>query len=129
MGRIVFFCIPAWGHTNPTVEVVRQLTEMGHRVRYYSFEPFREKLEAAGAEVILCDAYLPPKPEDLEDKVGKDFAALIAATRDYFEEKGIPFYQKMRHTGYLRHLLVRKAVKTGQILVSLVLGPLTSAVG
>ncbi len=50
----------------------------------------------------------------------EDFAALIVATRDYFEEKGIPFYQKMRHTGYLRHLLVRKAVKTGQILVSLV---------
>lgn len=50
----------------------------------------------------------------------EDFAALIVATRDYFEEKGVPFYQKMRHTGYLRHLLVRKAVKTGQILVSLV---------
>jgi len=50
----------------------------------------------------------------------EDFAALIVATRDYFEEKGIPFYQKMRHTGYLRHLLVRKAAKTGQILVSLV---------
>ena len=50
----------------------------------------------------------------------EDFAALIVATRDYFEEQGIPFYQKMRHTGYLRHLLVRKAVKTGQILVSLV---------
>lgn len=50
----------------------------------------------------------------------EDFAALIVATRDYFEEKGIPFYQKMHHTGYLRHLLVRKAVKTGQILVSLV---------
>ena len=50
----------------------------------------------------------------------EDFAALIVATRDYFEEQGIPFYQKMRHTGYLRHLLVRKAAKTGQILVSLV---------
>ena len=25
MSRIVFFCIPAWGHTNPTVEVVRTL--------------------------------------------------------------------------------------------------------
>jgi tRNA/tmRNA/rRNA uracil-C5-methylase (TrmA/RlmC/RlmD family) len=50
----------------------------------------------------------------------EDFAALIVVTRDYFEEQGIPFYQKMRHTGYLRHLLVRKAAKTGQILVSLV---------
>ena len=45
MSRIAFFCIPAWGHTNPTVEVVRALTEQGHQVRYYSFAPFREKLE------------------------------------------------------------------------------------
>ncbi len=50
----------------------------------------------------------------------KDFAAIVGATRTYFEEHQIPFYQKMRHTGYLRHLLVRKAAKTGQILVSLV---------
>ncbi len=49
-----------------------------------------------------------------------DFAAILSAAREYFEEKQVPFYQKMRHTGYLRHLLVRKAKKTGQILVSLV---------
>lgn len=49
-----------------------------------------------------------------------DFAAIVQASRDYFEQAQIPFYQKMRHTGYLRHLLVRKAAKTGQILVSLV---------
>jgi len=77
MSRIVFFCIPAWGHTNPTVEVVRQLTAMGHQVRYYSFEPFREKLEAAGAEVICCDGALPPQPKDLDKKLGRDFAALV----------------------------------------------------
>ena len=80
--NIVFFSIPAWGHTNPTVEVVRQLTGRGHRVRYYSFAPFREKLESAGAEVILCDGFLPPQPEDLEDRVGKDFACLVEMVTD-----------------------------------------------
>ena len=55
MRRIVFFSIPAWGHTNPTVEVVRQLTAQGHQVRYYSFAAFREKLEAAGADAIVED--------------------------------------------------------------------------
>ena len=59
MSRIVWFCIPAWGHTNPTVEVVRALTARGHQVRYYTFAPFREKLEAAGAEVRLCDEFMP----------------------------------------------------------------------
>lgn len=82
MSRIVFFCIPAWGHTNPTVEVVRQLTAMGHQVRYYSFAPFREKLEAAGAEVICCDEALPPQPKDLDKKVGRDFAALVEMVTD-----------------------------------------------
>ena len=33
--RIMFFSIPAHGHTNPTIEVVRALTRRGHTVRYY----------------------------------------------------------------------------------------------
>ena len=57
MSRIVFFSIPAYGHTNPTVEVVRQLVRRGHRVRYYSFEEFRVKLEGAGAEFVPCDDF------------------------------------------------------------------------
>ena len=82
MSRIVFFCIPAWGHTNPTVEVVRTLVRQGHQVRYYSFTPFREKLEDAGAEVVLCDGFLPPPPKDLDKKVGKDFSALVEMAAD-----------------------------------------------
>ena len=82
MSRIAFFCIPAWGHTNPTVEVVRTLVRQGHQVRYYSFTPFREKLEDAGAEVVLCDGFLPPPPKDLDKKVGKDFPALVEMAAD-----------------------------------------------
>lgn len=57
MARIVFFCIPAHGHTNPTLEVVRELTTRGHEVLYYSYEPFRKKIEGVGARFIPCDAY------------------------------------------------------------------------
>ena len=57
MSRIVFFCIPAHGHTNPTLGVVRELTARGHEVLYYSYTPFREKIEAAGARFIACDAF------------------------------------------------------------------------
>ncbi len=49
MSKIVFFCIPAHGHTNPTLGVVRELVSRGHAVWYYSYEPFRAKIEAAGA--------------------------------------------------------------------------------
>ena len=82
MSRIVFFCIPAYGHTNPTIEVVRGLTSRGHEVWYYSFEEFREKIEGVGAKFIGCDEYLPElRPQD-EKKVGKDFSAMIEMVVD-----------------------------------------------
>ena len=52
--------------------------------------------------------------------VDGDFRKVLAVTLDYFRGRGISYYHKLRHTGYLRHLLVRKAVKTGEILVDLV---------
>lgn len=52
--------------------------------------------------------------------VHPDFCKILVATKEYFEEKGIAFYKKLQHQGYLRHLLVRRAVKTGEILVDLV---------
>lgn len=74
MSRIVFFCIPAHGHTNPTLNVVRELTARGHQVWYYSYEIFHEKIEAAGAQFISCDGYGPEQtlsPSDAS-RVGKD---------------------------------------------------------
>ena len=50
--------------------------------------------------------------------VDEDYRKILNITRDYFE--GIPFYHKLTHTGFLRHLLVRKAAKTGEILIALV---------
>lgn len=52
--------------------------------------------------------------------VDSDYRAILKVTRDFFDEKGIPFYHRLRHEGYLRHLLVRKASKTEEILVALV---------
>lgn len=57
MSRIAFFCIPAHGHTNPTLEVVKELICQGHEVRYYSYECMKEKIVATGAEYISCDEY------------------------------------------------------------------------
>lgn len=52
--------------------------------------------------------------------VNDDFNAILKVVLDYFSDKEIPFFHKMRHTGYLRHLLIRRAAKTGEILVDLV---------
>lgn len=77
MSKIVFFSIPAYGHTNPTIEVVRELVDRGNEVLYYSFNEFKDKIEDAGGKFIGCDKYLPElRPED-EKKIGKDFSGLI----------------------------------------------------
>ena len=59
MAIIAFFCLPAYGHTNPTLEVVRELTKRNHQVVYFSFSPFQQRIEEAGARFINCDAELP----------------------------------------------------------------------
>ena len=61
--------------------------------------------------------------------VDEDFRRVLKTTLEYFKEKQISFYHKLRHTGYLRHFLVRKAVKTGEILVDLVTTTQTDGLG
>ena len=70
MKRIAFFCIPAHGHTNPMLPVAAELVSRGNTVRFYSFNEFKSKIEASGAEFISCDAYLPKltKKEETELK-------------------------------------------------------------
>lgn len=50
----------------------------------------------------------------------EDFGRILKWVLEYFQERRVPYFHKTRHEGYLRHLLVRKAVKTGEILVDLV---------
>ncbi len=71
--KIAWFCIPAHGHTNPTLGLVKTLTEAGHQIWYFSFEEFREKIERAGATFIGCDGYdFEMEDKDNADRVGKD---------------------------------------------------------
>ena len=71
--KIAWFCIPAHGHTNPTLGLVKALTEGGHQVWYFSFEEFREKIENAGATFIGCDGYdFEMEDKGNADRVGKD---------------------------------------------------------
>jgi len=76
MSKIAFFCIPAHGHTNPTLAVVKELINRGNEVWYYSYDIMKEKIESTGAKYISCDKYdiqMQLKPEDA-DRVGKDIA-------------------------------------------------------
>ena len=59
MKKVAVFCIPAHGHTNPMLPVVRELARRGDEVRFYSFSEFQEKIERTGAAFVCCDKYLP----------------------------------------------------------------------
>jgi len=71
--KIAWFCIPAHGHTNPTLGLVRAMVDGGHEIWYFSFEMFREKIEKAGARFIGCDGCEPEMEGGGDaDKVGRD---------------------------------------------------------
>ncbi len=76
MSKIVFFCIPAHGHTNPTLGVVRELVNRGHQVWYYSYNIMRQKIESTGAVFVSCDDYDMEQKLTAKDaaRVGKDLA-------------------------------------------------------
>lgn len=52
--------------------------------------------------------------------VNEDIRKILTTTVEYFKGKGATFFHKISHEGYLRHLLIRNAAKTGEILVCLV---------
>lgn len=52
--------------------------------------------------------------------VDQDYSMILSSVLEYFTERGVSFYHKMTHEGYLRHLLVRRATKTGEMTVSLI---------
>ncbi len=76
--KIAWFCIPAHGHTNPTLGLVKALTKAGHKIYYFSFEMFREKIENVGAIFIPCDGYdFDMEDKENADRVGKDQAFAV----------------------------------------------------
>lgn len=52
--------------------------------------------------------------------VNDDYNKILRTILNYCKKNNLSYYHKMTKEGYLRHLLVRRAVKTGDITVSLV---------
>ena len=52
--------------------------------------------------------------------VHEDLTRILQCVLEYCREQGFPYYHKMQHPGYLRHLLLRRGNTTGEILVNLV---------
>jgi UDP:flavonoid glycosyltransferase YjiC (YdhE family) len=84
--RIVFFNIPAHGHTNPTLGIVKELIKNNHEVYYYSYEVMREKIESSGAHFISCDNYDSQTmlTKEDKDKIAKDLADFLGIEKDSY---------------------------------------------
>jgi MGT family glycosyltransferase len=81
MATLLFYNLPAHGHVNPSLPLVRELTARGHRVVYVMTEGYRSRIEAAGAEFRAYDP------------------ALVAD--DYFEARGLDGSRPIRTTDAL----------------------------
>ena len=52
--------------------------------------------------------------------VDADFTNILTMILEYFQQLNMPHYKKKTHEGFLRHLVIRKALSTGEILINLV---------
>jgi 23S rRNA (uracil-5-)-methyltransferase RumA len=52
--------------------------------------------------------------------VDEDFRKVLTLTEEYFRKTELPYYRVMKREGYLRHLVIRKASNTGELMVNLV---------
>lgn len=52
--------------------------------------------------------------------VDEDFNRILRFTLDFAAERGYRHYHKKSHRGLLRHLIVRKGMRTGELLVNIV---------
>ncbi|MDR1699780.1 MAG: 23S rRNA (uracil(1939)-C(5))-methyltransferase RlmD [Lachnoclostridium sp.] len=52
--------------------------------------------------------------------VPEDYRKILKRTREYFTERKVPFFHKISHKGYLRHLMIRRGEVSGELLICLV---------
>jgi MGT family glycosyltransferase len=75
MAKIAYVGLPAHGHTNPTLPVMKALVRRGHEVLYYNAEAFRAKLEPTGVDFRPL-----PEPMPTEREVSEAMQELIDAS-------------------------------------------------
>jgi len=52
--------------------------------------------------------------------VDEDFRTILSKALEHFRGENLPYYKVMKHEGFLRNLVIRKAINTGEILVNIV---------
>ncbi|MCA9931952.1 MAG: hypothetical protein KC419_25885 [Anaerolineales bacterium] len=63
MTKIAYVGLPAHGHTNPTLPVMKELVQRGHEVLYYNGASFREKVAPTGVDFRALPEPMPTERE------------------------------------------------------------------
>ncbi|MCP3162627.1 glycosyl transferase [Myxococcus sp. QH3KD-4-1] len=94
--HIAMVSIPAHGHVNPSLEVIRELVARGHRVTYANDASFAERIVETGAELVPYPSTLPREgvadrswPEDTIGQLSvflDDAIALLPRLRAVYEQ-------------------------------------------
>lgn len=93
--HIAMVSIPAHGHVNPSLELIRELVSRGHRVTYANDAAFQEVITSTGAEWVPYRSTLPREgasdarwPEDLVGQLDMfldDAMAMLPQLRAAYE--------------------------------------------
>ncbi|MBE6036557.1 MAG: 23S rRNA (uracil(1939)-C(5))-methyltransferase RlmD [Clostridiales bacterium] len=80
--------------------------------------------EVIGGEMTLgmhkAGSYMSIVTTDCCQIVPDDFNRILRAVLDFCTERGYTFYHKKRKNGLLRNLILRRGVRTGELLINLV---------
>ncbi len=88
MARFLIGTIPAVGHVNPALPIVRKLVERGHKVWWYTGEAFQSKVEAAGARYVpILNAFDPSDPKKMPELLLEKRKTLQGIAKVKFEFK------------------------------------------
>jgi MGT family glycosyltransferase len=85
MSTVLFLGMPSHGHVNPTLGLVSELVKQGEKVIYFASEPFKEKIEAAGAIFKAYNRNLDiftPGAGQISGKPGGLFTAMYKVISD-----------------------------------------------
>ncbi|MER8100446.1 macrolide family glycosyltransferase [Kitasatospora sp. NPDC094016] len=75
--HIAMVNIPAHGHVNPSLEVMRELVARGHRVSYVNDPSFAEQVESTGARLVPHDTTLPIVKGGVDPNIGAGVHTMI----------------------------------------------------
>ncbi|GAC1654234.1 MAG: glycosyltransferase [Ktedonobacteraceae bacterium] len=81
MSKVLFFNIPAYGHTNPTLPVVAELVRRGEQIIYYSSEAFQPAIEQVGATFRSVGSFFDERTY-VDENLVRFAYTLIQATQE-----------------------------------------------